>query len=104
MLQIAIGRRIFDTDDFLDDDSWLDFQSGIEKVVRDEHWISPNTRALGQSEFEGKSEETYVLVYFDCSWLSPETVRSFRILASAYQQFSIAVTFGETNFVKGLGA
>lgn len=101
MLQIAIGRRIFDTDNVLDTSDWLLFQQLTEEAVQTQGETLADTRAVGVSNFEGKAEDTCIFVWFNCSWLAPETVKALALLATEFSQFSIAVTYGNTEFIKG---
>jgi len=101
MLQIAIGRRIFDTDDVLTDNEWLDFQSGVEEIVQSQGETLADTRAVGVSNFEGMAEETCLFVWFNTESVTQETRRKLAYVASAYRQYSIAITSGNTVFIKG---
>lgn len=102
MLQIAIGRRIFDTDEVLSDSEWLSFQQTVEELVQTETGSLANTKALGVSSFEGVAEETCLFVWFDVDSLNRYTRLGLAELATDFSQFSIAVTFGNTEFVEGV--
>ena len=54
-----------------------------------------------QSDFEGVAEETCLFVWFDTESVTQETRRKLAYVASAYRQYSIAITSGNTVFIKG---
>lgn len=102
MLQIAIGRRIFDTGHHLSDSEWLAFQQTVEELVQTETGSLANTKALGVSEFLGQSEDTCLFVWFEVDSLNRFTRGLLADVVTEFQQFSIALTFGETEFLEGV--
>ena len=103
MLQIAIGRVLYETGEDMTESMWLDFQSSVEELICLDHAGSfADTKALGYSHYESVREETCIFVWFFAEPLTFETDRKLSILAKAFGQDAVAVTVGNTKFVKGV--
>lgn len=102
MLQVAIGRRIFDTDQNLSDLSWLAFQQDVEESLQARWGKLADTKALGVSSFDGVAEDTCIFVWFDVNTIDYIVESTLSMIATRYSQYSIAVTVGETTFIEGV--
>lgn len=100
MLYLAIGRNVEDTPMSLQD--WVSFRTDVQTVMFDcERQVDADTKALGESNFGGMPEETFVLVWFDINQdLSEVTKRELSKVARKYGQESIAYSVSVTNFVE----
>jgi hypothetical protein len=103
MLYIAIGRNVGESP--MPEDRWVMFRESVEDIVlMGEGLKYPDTRAVGESNFEGMPEETAVFVWFDKSDdLREITVQALGELSRKFGQESIAWTVaGETRFTEGV--
>lgn len=81
---------------YLSENDWLDFQIGVESIFPSG---MANTRALGDSIWDGDVEETAIFQFFDAPKLTDEQVKQLRNLALEYGQDAIAVTYAKPTFV-----
>lgn len=102
MLYVALGRNVGDVP--MVDETWLKFQEDVENCVTlGERLGHADTRAVGESNFGGMPEETFVLVWFDKnSPLRFEVVEALSYYAEVYGQESIAWSVSETQFILGV--
>lgn len=104
MLQIAIGRNVptkLFGDIPMDDENWLLFQQMVEESVMANTLKGiADTKANGVSNWQGVAEETCLFVWFDIESLSEKAYDDLADIAKRYAQDAIAVTFGETKFVR----
>jgi hypothetical protein len=86
------------------EDTWIQFQESVENIVMMGEGVSyADTRAEGESSFEGMPEVTYVMVWFDKnSDLGQDTKDALAGLAGQYGQEAIAYSVSVTNFIEGV--
>lgn len=86
------------------EDKWVSFRESVEDIVSMGEGLNyADTRAVGESNFEGMPEETAVLVWFDKSdELREVTVQALGELSRKFGQESIAWSVAGTNFTEGI--
>lgn len=80
----------------LSERDWLDFQIGVESIFPSG---MANTRALGDSIWDGDVEETAIFQFFNAPKLTEEQTQLLRDLAMEYGQEAIAVTYTPPKFI-----
>ena len=81
---------------YLSDTDWLDFQISVESIFPSG---MANTRALGDSIWDGDVEETAIFQFFNAPKLTEEQTQLLRDLATEYGQEAIAVTYAAPKFI-----
>jgi len=77
-------------------DAWLDFQIGVESIFSSG---IANTRALGDSIWEGDVEDTAIFQFFNAPRPTGDELAQLRKLADEYGQDAIALTYAAPKFI-----
>jgi hypothetical protein len=75
---------------------WLDFQQSVESIFRNG---KAETRAIGESVWDGQEEDTAVFQWFNSPKPTEEQLAELREIANKYGQESIAVTWATPTFI-----
>ncbi len=80
----------------LSETDWLKFQESVETIFRNG---KAETRATGESVWDGQEEDTCVFQWFNAPKPTKEQLEQLREIANKYGQDAIAVTYATPTFI-----